>query len=148
MDPNQWNDSRASSSTGNYPPSYTPPGTPPRRAKPSSSAGSDIDRLVNVLDRFIPRTQHSSQPFINQGILPEFDPVKKNITAERWLEKVNMYGAAYGWNEKNKLFMAASKLRTTAHEWYTDFNVILTWEVFVRELKLAFPERKTWNRTA
>lgn len=151
MDHNPPNEVPVDQRAGGDPPSYTPPGTPPRVPRPgNSSSGSDIGRLADVLERLIPRGERVSerrpQPFLNTDIIPEFDPIKKTITAGRWLEKVNQYGEMGNWSDLEKLIGATRKLRTDARAWYDGLNQILSWNAFSEQLQQTFPDNFRFGR--
>jgi len=54
------------------------------------SSGSDFARLTEVLARIM--STKKSHRYINEKILPEFDPETKDLSAAEWLEKISMFG--------------------------------------------------------
>lgn len=84
------------------------------------SLRSDRTPTTRTLMRLLAETLRAKST--NQGnnghLIPEFDPAVTDVSAERWLHRINKTAEVYGWDNKHKLVLASSKLRKTAKEWF------------------------------
>lgn len=125
---------------------YTPPGSPTRNMeRENNSNQSEIGKLAEALALAIQKgsnqsNQVSNSMFLNKDILSEFDPSRKTMTSERWIEKINNTAQVYGWNDKVKVYMAVCKLKGNAKRWYDDLDEALPWKEFSEELVIQFPK--------
>ena len=94
--------------------------------------------LSNVIQQSSNR--RTSNNFINEKVLPEFDPAQKSLSASDWLNKVNTHGILYEWNDKTKLYLAVCRLRGNAKLWYDELHDShLSWSVFSHAIVKQFP---------
>lgn len=111
-------------------------------SQPSSSMSreSDIARLAEVLSGMVKTGSKVRSNYINEKVLPEYDPELKNFSAADWVEKVDTCGEMYDWDSKTKLYLALLKLKGNAKLWYEGLeNALLTWEVFSIAITRQFP---------
>ena len=59
-----------------------------------------------------------SGSYVNEKLLPEFDPEQKDLSEMEWLGKVNMYSIMYDWDDSLKIYIAALQLKVIAKSWY------------------------------
>ncbi|XP_033225800.1 serine/arginine-rich splicing factor 4-like [Belonocnema kinseyi] len=75
--------------------------TPSPSFNSSTSRESDFAKLAEVLSGIV-TTGSKRSNYINERILPEFDPEIKNFSARDWVQKVDMCGEMYDWDNKTK----------------------------------------------
>ncbi|XP_036320389.1 uncharacterized protein LOC118734809 [Rhagoletis pomonella] len=73
------------------------------------------------------------------GILPEFDPLKKLVTAQQFVTKAEQLQRTYLWNDNLLLFAAQQKLVGIAKNWLDAQPVFQSWTDFVSMLLKDFP---------
>ena len=107
----------------------------------STTTNSDFAKLTDVLASIVKiNSKRSSNNFINEKILPEFDPSVKTQSAADWIDKVNSCAILYDWDDKTKLYLAVCRLRGNAKVWYEELHETqLSWLVFSHSLKKQFP---------
>ncbi|KAK2577570.1 hypothetical protein KPH14_012732 [Odynerus spinipes] len=78
------------------------------------------------------------------SVLPDFDPVKGNLTINQWIEKIEEYGDMYQWDEITVRHYALSKMVGVARKWRDSLPCLnrswLQWKELLRE---NFPESKS-----
>ncbi|XP_068991166.1 serine/Arginine-related protein 53-like [Neodiprion pinetum] len=74
-------------------PSYLTRGSASRSPVGGTAAQgkSDFAKLTEVLSAIIKAGSVRSNHYVNEKVLPEFDPEEKDLSAKEWLAKVNMY---------------------------------------------------------
>ncbi|XP_043270309.1 uncharacterized protein [Venturia canescens] len=114
----------------------------------STVVDTNFAKLTEILSGMVKlNTQKTSNNFINEKFLPEFDPSEKNISAMDWLNKVNTCAILYGWDEKTKLYLAVCKLRGNAKVWYNELHESqLTWSVFSHAIVKQFPDELSFGK--
>ncbi|XP_067621041.1 uncharacterized protein Cks30A isoform X1 [Eurosta solidaginis] len=73
------------------------------------------------------------------GILPEFEPLKKMLTSNQFVAKVEQLQRMYGWSEETVLFAVQHKIRGIAKDWLDAQPVFQSWASFVSMLTKDFP---------
>ncbi|XP_036340627.1 uncharacterized protein LOC118749995 [Rhagoletis pomonella] len=73
------------------------------------------------------------------GILPEFNPLKGNLTAEQFINKIEQLRLIYLWSEDEILFASQHKLKVVAADWADAQPPFSSWPLFVGALKADFP---------
>lgn len=117
-------------------------------SEPSASASreSDFAKLTEVLSGII-KTGSRKSNYINEKILPEFDPELKNLSASDWVQKIDTCGEMYDWDSKTKLYLGILKLRGNAKLWHDELqNSLLTWEVFSLAIVRQFPGEESFGK--
>ena len=112
------------------------------------SRDTDIARLAEALSGIVSSsTKRSSNQFLNEKFLPEFDPGTKILSAVEWIEKINDCSVVYEWDDKVKLYLSGCKLRGNAKLWYDGLtHSFLNWEVFSHALIKQFPGEESFGR--
>lgn len=119
---------------------------PSYRARSLENSESDFAKLTEVLSSIL-KTGSRRSHFINEKILPEFNPEIKQLSAKEWLEKVDLCGEMYDWDERTKLYLAILKLRGNAKLWHDGLqNSLLTWGVFSLALIKQFPGEESFGK--
>lgn len=117
----------------------------PISSSSSASRESDFAKLTEVLSGIVSAGSRRSN-YVNDKILPEFDPDIKNVSANDWVYKVNVCGEMYDWDNKTKLYLSILKLKGNAKLWYDGLqNSLLTWEVFSLALVKQFPVEESFG---
>jgi len=112
-----------------------------------TSSESDFARLTEVLARIMNMGTNKSHRYINEKILPEFDPETKDLSAAEWLEKVSMFGVMYDWDDTHKLYLATLKLRGNAKAWYDGLrSTPVSWEAFAVAIVRQFPGDENFGK--
>jgi len=73
------------------------------------------------------------------GVLPEYDPVRGNITSQQFISKTEQLQRVYEWNDGTVLFAIQHKIRGVANEWLDAQTVFQSWEQFKTALLQDFP---------
>jgi len=90
---------------------------------------------------------NKSHRYINEKILPEFDPETKELSAAEWLEKVSMFGVMYDWDDTHKLYLATLKLRGNAKAWHDSLrSTPVSWEAFAIAIVRQFPGDENFGK--
>jgi len=112
-----------------------------------TSSGSDFARLTEVLAGIMHMSTKKSHRYINEKILPEFDPETKDLSAAEWLEKVSMFGVMYDWDDTHKLYLATLNLRGNAKAWYDGLrSTPVSWEAFAVAIARQFPGDENFGK--
>ena len=112
----------------------------------STSRESDFAKLTAVLSGIV-STGSKRSTYVDEKILPEFDPALKNFSASEWVQKVNMCGEMYDWDNKTMLYLAILKLKGNAKLWHDGLqNSLLTWEAFSLEIVRQFPGEESFRK--
>lgn len=120
----------------------------PAPLQPSGNTVNDellkcIKESLQIISAINPQ---SKDRYINNNVVPEFDPKSKNQTIDIWLNKVNECSEIYGWDSKQTAHYALPKLVGTAKKWYEgQSSVLLTWDEWVVKLKTAFPSYENYG---
>ncbi|XP_026669869.1 uncharacterized protein LOC113464422, partial [Ceratina calcarata] len=97
----------------------------------AATGESDIAKLTGVLSTIIKTGSGNANRYINEKVLPDFDPGKKVLSATEWLNRVDTYAFMYEWNDTHKLYLAQLKLQGTAKKWFDGLQYPpMTWEAF------------------
>lgn len=139
--------------------------TPGRKRSPSRSSGSrsskspdksdslgkahekilKLEALVEKLARKSDDGEKSSRVSVRSDCIPEFSPDKPNLTASKWLEKVDQLKEINGWDDVATIYHMQSRLVGNAKTWYhslTDYNH--TWEEWKRLIIKSFPDHSDY----
>jgi len=73
------------------------------------------------------------------GVLPEYDPVRGNITSQQFISKTEQLQRVYEWNDGTVLIAIQHKMRGVAKEWLDAQTVFQSWEQFKTALLQDFP---------
>ncbi|XP_036342487.1 uncharacterized protein K02A2.6-like [Rhagoletis pomonella] len=73
------------------------------------------------------------------ALMPEYDPLKNNLSSEVFIEKVTQLRRAYELTEQETLVAAQSKLKGVAKEWLDSQEVFQSWLDFVQAFEHDFP---------
>lgn len=102
--------------------------------------------LAHVLQGFLAKGSGKSN-FVNEKILPEFDPERGDMSATEWVQRVNNCGDMYEWDDKTKFYLAVLKLMGNASLWYNGLQGTLsTWKDLSDSLITQFPSRENFGR--
>lgn len=106
-----------------------------------TSRESDFARLADVLASIASAgSKRSSNNFINEKCVPEFDPRAGNMSADEWIDKVNGCAAMYDWDGRVTMYLAVGRLRGHARIWYDGLHYPqMTWDIFADRLRNQFP---------
>lgn len=97
----------------------------------SQKGESDFAKLAEVLTTIVKTGSKASNKYLNEKLLPEFDPEKKDLSAAEWLEKINMFAVMYDWDESHKIYLASLKLKGIAKSWYDGLKIApISWDAF------------------
>ncbi|XP_043473704.1 uncharacterized protein LOC122505898 [Leptopilina heterotoma] len=112
-----------------------------------ASGESDFARLTEVLSGIVQLGSRKANKYINEKILPEFDPASRDLSASEWLDKINMFGSMYDWDEAQKLYMGILKLRGNAKAWFDGLKTpLVSWEVFAISVVRQFPGEENFGK--
>ncbi|XP_017489445.1 PREDICTED: uncharacterized protein K02A2.6-like, partial [Rhagoletis zephyria] len=86
-------------------------------------------------------TQRSHTHTITEvvGVLPEFDPLRKVMTAQQFVIKVEQLQQVYKWKKEIVLLAVQHKLKGVAKTWLDAQPVFGSWQEFVQMLLRDFP---------
>ncbi|XP_036347413.1 uncharacterized protein LOC118756776 [Rhagoletis pomonella] len=73
------------------------------------------------------------------GVLPEFDPLRKTMTAQQFVTKVEQLQQVYRWKNETVLLAVQHKMKGIAKNWLDAQPVFGSWSDFVRMLLQDFP---------
>ena len=78
-------------------------------------------------------------------VLPQFDPVKENLSITKWIEKIEEFKTLYEWDDVTVQHYALASLSGVARKWKESLpaptdGAKRTWEDWKKELKSEFPD--------
>lgn len=114
----------------------------------SSDTESSIDRLTAVLSTFLEsnvQRERTSAPVAQGGLIPIFDPEKREQTVVEWCQKVDELRSVFNWSEEATIYFAMSKLKGMAEVWYKALrSVKFTWDEWKLKLEESFPSQRDY----
>ncbi|XP_063986127.1 uncharacterized protein LOC135167166, partial [Diachasmimorpha longicaudata] len=137
--------------------SYTPEGDPPGTGRgsynpvccdgTSVSGESDYARWLRTIENLRSTGSSRSTNFVNEKVLPLFDPRNKQLSASDWLRKVEMCAMMYGWDDIQKMYFAQLKLSGIARQWYDGLRTPpITWVEFKCTVSRQFAQDENFGK--
>ncbi|KAJ8980491.1 hypothetical protein NQ317_000606 [Molorchus minor] len=80
-----------------------------------------IKRLENVIEKMERQNTGTENRFrltLRSDCIPEFCPENENLTAVKWLEKVDQLKGINGWDDITTIYHMQSRLTVMAKTWY------------------------------
>ena len=103
--------------------------------------------MTEVLKTIVGAGLKSSNRYVNERALPEFDPKNKDLSAIEWLEKVNMFAVMYDWDEAHKIYLASLKLKGIAKSSYDALkSTPMSWDAFTTVIKGQFSGEENFGK--
>lgn len=113
----------------------------------SASGESEIAKLTLVLTDAIKAGSMQSKHYANERVIPEFDPEIRDLTVVEWLRKIDEFAQAFIWDETDKVFFAAVKLRGIARDWYDGLKSSpMSWPEFSGAITLQFSWEENFGK--
>lgn len=79
------------------------------------------------------------------GMIPQFDPEKGDITIEKWISKIEELRIIFNWTEIVTIHHVVTNLRGLAQRWYSTLpNITMSWEGWRTKLLEAFPSQANY----
>ncbi|KAJ8687293.1 hypothetical protein QAD02_023087 [Eretmocerus hayati] len=84
-------------------------------------------------------TGSKSPHYVNEKVLPRFDPESGNLSAGGWIDRVEVIGKKYKWEETTQPYLATLKLKGNAKVWHDGLSQsLLTWKSFADGIQKQF----------
>lgn len=74
-------------------------------------------------------------------MIPDFDPIKGNVTSVQFIDKVETLQRLHGWSDETTLFAVHHKMSGVAKMWIDALPVVETWKEFRQQFLKDFPSR-------
>lgn len=121
--------------------SYTPP---------VSKKKSKIGRLENLVEKLIKhqveQKPESFRAYTKPESIPEFAPGNPNLSAAKWIEKIEQLGVLNHWSDETMIFHMQNRLKGLARRWFDNLpSYQLTWDDWKETLLRSFPEHQDFG---
>ncbi|KAJ8982440.1 hypothetical protein NQ317_010180 [Molorchus minor] len=103
-----------------------------------------IKRLENVIEKMERQNTGTENRFrltLRSDCIPEFCPENENLTAVKWLEKVDQLKGINGWDDITTIYHMQSRLTGMAKTWYHSLSSVnYTWTEWKSLIAKTFPD--------
>lgn len=104
-----------------------------------------LEAMVKKLSRRSDDVEKSTRVTIRSDCIPEFYPDNPNLTAIKWLEKIDQLREVNGWDDISTIYHMQSRLSGMAKSWYhslTNYNY--TWCQWKQLIIKSFPDHNDY----
>lgn len=125
-----------------------------RSQSPSSKEGR-LNRLERLVEQLLTRDSVSSDR--NNGVvrftvksdcIPEFTPGNPNLTAAKWLDKIEQLATINGWDDRTMIYHMQNRLSGLARTWYNNLpSYDYNWSEWKTLVKKTFPDHHDFAAT-
>lgn len=128
--------------------SYSPPSSRRSKSRDSENTSQKIRKLEALVEKLSRRSddvEKSTRVTIRSDCIPEFHPDNPDLTATKWLAKIDQLREVYGWNDISTIYHMQSRLTGMAKSWYhslTNYNY--TWCQWKLLIIKSFPDHNDY----
>ncbi|KAJ8984471.1 hypothetical protein NQ317_006131 [Molorchus minor] len=93
------------------------------------------------------RSEPTRRYRIRPDCVPKFQPNSDDLTAEKWLHKIEQLAQINEWDEKMIIYVMQSRLSGLARDWYNSLDSYnLTWTQWKELILKSFPSKQDYAR--
>lgn len=114
----------------------------PIQSATSLAVESRVERLEGMLEILIKQgSSESRRVSLKSDCIPEFDPENENLSAEKWLQKIDQVKSINGWDDVTTIYQVQSRFTGMARSWYHSLTSYpSSWSEWKQLIAKTFPD--------
>lgn len=107
-----------------------------------------MERLIRRESQTSDNSTHSIRMTVKADCIPEFKPGSPNLTATKWVNKIEQLGTINRWDEQMMIYQMQNKLSGLARTWFNNLNTYnYSWNEWKVLIQKTFPDHHDFATT-